>query len=67
LKKVTKAFLFILVSGFIIYLAISRFDKLNGFIIIGFSPGLLISIYCFFIAATDKSVDFKDGLRIKKI
>ncbi len=63
----TKAFPFILVLGFIIFLGITGFDKLNGLKIFGLSLGLLISVYMIFIAITEKYVDFKDGLKLKKI
>ena len=67
MKKTTKAFPFILVFGFILYLSITEFDKLNRLKIFGFSLGLLISLYFIFIVTTDRYIDFRDGLKIKKI
>lgn len=67
MKIILKTIPFVIVIGLILFLAISGFDKLNGLKIFGFSIGFLIMIYCLFIVITEKYIDLKDGLKIKKI
>lgn len=67
MNKLAKIFPFILALGSGLFLLISDFDELNGLKIFGFSLGFLIIGYSIFIAITEKYIDFKDGLKVKKI
>lgn len=53
--------------GFISYLTISGWDRLNALKTIGFTVGCLIFLYIIFARTTETYIDFKDGFKIKKL
>jgi hypothetical protein len=67
MRYVDKALPGLLGIGYIIYLTISGWDRLNALKIIGFTVGYLIFLYIIFARTTETYIDFKDGFKIKKL
>ena len=67
MKKIFRAIPFILVLGLIFYWTISGWTQFNAIKILGFTFGLIITIYLLFMVLTEKYIDFRDNFKIKKV
>jgi len=67
MKKVLNVLPFVFVLGLTTYYAASNFENLNGLVVAGLTLGVLLTLYFIFTVVTEKYIDFKDGIKIKKV
>ena len=67
MKNFFKAIPFLLVLGYAINVLFNEWESLNELKLFGFSFGIVLLIYFSLIVITGHHVDFKNGLKLKKI
>lgn len=67
MKNTFKMLPLILVFGYLLFKAISNWENLNGLQLAVFAFIAIVVLYILFMGLTKKYIDFKDGLKIKKL
>ncbi len=67
MTKLFKTFPLIVIIGYIIFKIMNNWENFNSIQLAGFAFAALIVLYLLFMVFGQKHIDFKDGLKIKKM
>jgi len=67
MKNVLKAIPFLIVLGYAINILVNKWESFSELKLFGFSFGIILLTYFSLMLMTGYYIDFKDGLRAKRI